>query len=264
VKVTTWNVNSIRMRMERLVPFLERRRPDVVLLQETKVADADFPRAPLEALGYHVEAHGQRTYNGVALLSRVPLRDVERGIGEGPDHERRLLAARVGDLAVASVYVPNGRALDDPAFEGKLLWFDALRDFLRRWSVPGEALVVGGDFNVAPEDRDVHDPDLWRGRVHFHPREHEALARLVSVGVEDLFRRFEPGAGYYTWWDYRQLGFPKNRGLRIDLLLGSPAAAARCRGVKIERAERKGKKPSDHAPVTAWFDEDPPRTEPGS
>jgi exodeoxyribonuclease-3 len=262
MKVTSWNVNGIRARLERVLAFLDRRRPDALCLQETKVTDAEFPRAPFEERGYHVETHGQRAYNGVALIARTPLRDLARGLGEGPDHDRRLIAARIpgpagggGGLALVCVYVPNGQSLESPQFAEKLAWFASLEAFLARWADPGEALLVLGDFNVAPDDRDVHDPEAWRGQVHFHPREHAALAELQAWGLEDLFRRHEAGAGFYSWWDYRRLAFPKNRGLRIDLILATAAAAGRSTGVRIERDERKGKLPSDHAPVTAWLDE---------
>ncbi|MHC5009479.1 MAG: exodeoxyribonuclease III [Planctomycetota bacterium] len=257
MKITTWNVNSIRSRLERVLDWMERRRPDVLCLQETKVTDDVFPRDAFEALGYHVEAHGQKTYNGVALISRRPLTDVVRGLGDDPDHQRRLIAATAGDVRVVCVYVPNGEAVDSPKFAYKLEWLGELRRFLDAWTSPEESVLVLGDFNVAPDDRDVHDPEAWRGHVLFHPREHAALAEVCGWGLEDLFRKHEDGAGFYTWWDYRQLAFPKNAGLRIDLVLGTPAAAARCEAVRIERDERKGKKPSDHAPVTAYLDETP-------
>jgi len=240
------------MRLERLKVWLGRRSPDVVALQETKVVDGDFPAADLEALGYRVERFGQKTFNGVALLTRAPVEGVVRGLpDDGPDADRRLIAGVVGGLKVVCVYVPNGQAVDSPKFPYKLDWLRRLRAFLDAWARPDEPLVVLGDFNVAPEDRDVHDPDLWRGQVLFHPKEHEALARLADFGLSDLLRDHASEGGLYTWWDYRALAFPKDRGLRIDLILGTEAVRRRCRAVEIDRAERKGEKPSDHVPVVA-------------
>jgi exodeoxyribonuclease-3 len=254
--VATWNVNSVRMRRDRLLAWLARRRPDVVALQETKVEDGAFPRADLEAEGWRVETFGQKTYNGVAILSREPARDVVRGMpGDGPDADRRLIAATVGGLKLVNVYVPNGQAVESPKFPYKLDWLSRLRGFLDGYASPSESLLVVGDFNVAPEDRDVHDPERWRGQVLFHPREHEALARVSAFGLEDLFRRHHPEPGWFSWWDYRMLAFPRNHGLRIDLILGTAAARARCLSCEIDREERKGDKPSDHAPVVAVLDD---------
>ena len=255
VRVATWNVNSIRMRLERLLDWLDRRRPDVVALQETKATDEAFPREPLEARGYHVEAFGQKTWNGVALLARSPLAEVVRGWPDAWDAEARLLAATVGDLRVVCVYVPNGQAPESPKFAYKLEWLARLRRFLDGWASPQDAVVVGGDFNVAPEDRDVHAPEAWRGQVLFHPKEHEALAHLRAWGLRDLLREHDERPGVYSWWDYRMLAFPKDHGLRIDLVLGTAAASRRCRGVLVDRDARKGEKPSDHAPVVAFLDE---------
>jgi len=257
VRVTTWNVNSIRSRLQRVLDWIDHRQPDVLGLQETKVTDEDFPRGPFEELGYRVETWGQKTYNGVALVTREPLDRLARGLGgDGTEaEERRLIAGRVEDLRVVCVYVPNGRSPESPKFRYKLEWMEGLRTFLARWTSPADAVVVMGDFNVAPEDRDVHDPDAWRGKVLFHPDEHAVLERLKTWGLVDLQRLHDARPGLYTWWDYRTLAFPRDAGMRIDLLLGTPAAAARCRGVRIDRDARKGEKPSDHAPVTAFFDE---------
>lgn len=253
LKITTWNVNSIRSRLDRVLDWLERRDPDVVALQETKVVDDAFPREAFEERGYRVEAYGQKTYNGVALISRAPPEGVVRGFGDDPDEDRRLIAATVEGVKVVCVYVPNGQSTDSPKFPYKLEWLARLEAFLRDYTAPDEPLVLLGDFNIAPEDRDVHDPEAWRGKVLFHPKEHEALARLKAFGLEDLFRLHEEGDGLFTWWDYRQLGFPMNKGLRIDFLLGTKPMADRCEKVVIERDERKGRKPSDHAPVTGYF-----------
>jgi exodeoxyribonuclease-3 len=254
VKVATWNVNSVRQRLGRVHAWLVAEQPDVVALQETKVTDADFPRAPFEALGYRVETFGQKAYNGVAILSREPLAEVVRGFpGDAEDAPRRLLAATVGGLRIVNVYVPNGEAVGSEKFAFKLAWLERLRAWLEDAARAAEPLVVLGDFNVAPEDRDVRFPDAWRGQVLFHPKEHEALARLRAWGLADLFRKHHQEGGVFTWWDYRMLAFPKDDGLRIDLMLGTGAALARCTACEVFRAERKGEKPSDHIPVLATF-----------
>jgi exodeoxyribonuclease-3 len=251
VKITTWNVNSIRQRLERVLAWIGRHAPDVLCLQETKVTDEDFPREAFVAAGYRVETFGQKTYNGVALLAKAPLLDVARGIeGDLPDAQRRCIAATIEGLRVVNVYVPNGESVDSEKFPFKLDWLARLERSLAAALRPDRPLVVLGDFNIAPEDRDVHDPEAWRGQVLFHPREHAALARLTSLGLSDLYRLHHAEAGRYTWWDYRMLAFPKNLGLRIDLILGTEAAARRATACEIDRDERKGVKPSDHVPVT--------------
>lgn len=250
MKIVSWNVNSIRARLERAVAWVRREAPDVLALQEVKVVDADFPREPFEELGYHVETFGQKTYNGVALLTREPVGDVVRGLpGDAADAEKRLIAGTVGGVRVVNVYVPNGREADTPPFEAKLAWLGRLHDLLADTVAADTPLLLLGDFNIAPDERDVHDVEAWRGKVHFHPREHEALARLQALGLEDLFRVHHDEAGRYSWWDYRQLAFPRNAGLRIDLILGTAAARRRAVACDIDRDERKGSKPSDHAPV---------------
>jgi exodeoxyribonuclease-3 len=254
--LSTWNVNSIRTRLERCLAFLERHRPDVLCVQETKVPDEEFPIEPFSALGYHVALRGQRTYNGVAILSRTPLEDPERDLpgGEG-DEQARFLAGTVGGLRVANVYVPNGESPESPKFAYKLEWLERLAAWLRERARPQDPLVVVGDFNVAPEDRDVHDPDLWRGKVLFHPEEQRRLRAILEWGLEDLLRLRRPEGGIYTWWDYRMGAFHRGWGLRIDLVLGTAPLARRCADVVVDREERKPTggegKPSDHAPVLA-------------
>ncbi len=251
VKITTWNVNSIRQRLERVLAWIGRQAPDVLCLQETKVTDEDFPRDAFVAAGYRVETFGQKTYNGVALLAKAPLEDVERGLpDDAPDAQRRLIAATVEGLRIVNVYVPNGESLESEKFPFKLDWLARLERALAAALRADRPLVVLGDFNIAPEDRDVHDPEAWRGQVLFHPLEHAALARLRALGLTDLYRRHHAEAGRYTWWDYRMLGFPRNLGLRIDLILGTEAATKRSTACEIDRDERKGVKPSDHVPVT--------------
>jgi exodeoxyribonuclease III len=254
MKIATWNVNSIRKRLDRVTAWLAEHQPDVLCVQETKVEDHAFPRAELEAAGYHVICHGQKTYNGVALLGRAPLLNPVKGFGDGVDDvQARFLVAEIGNVRVGSVYVPNGQAVGSEKFSYKLAWLARLR----RWLSTQDAatpLVLCGDFNVAPDDRDVHDPVAWKDQILCHPDERAALVDVCGWGLTDTFRMHNQDAGHYTWWDYRQLGFPKNLGLRIDFILCSAPLAARCRSVVIDRDARKGKEPSDHAPVIAEFE----------
>jgi exodeoxyribonuclease-3 len=252
--IATWNVNSVRSRLERLCAWLVRRRPDVVCLQETKVVDADFPRADIEAAGYHCLINGQKTYNGVAILSREAAREIVRALpGDTPDAERRLLAAEVAGVVVASVYCPNGSEVGSDKYTFKLDWYGRLRQLLDESFSPERPLAVCGDFNIAPEDRDVWDPERWRGQVLFSDPEKDALAALTAWGLEDTLRRLRPEPGVYTWWDYRFGAFHRGWGLRIDHVLATPPLADRCLAVEVDRDERKGEKPSDHAPVLAVF-----------
>jgi exodeoxyribonuclease-3 len=255
MKLATWNVNSIRARLERVLAWIEHHRPDVLCLQETKVEDAAFPTAELEQRGYHVAAHGQRTYNGVAILSRTPLADVTRGFGDGDeDTQSRFLAAATHGMRVMSVYVPNGESVGSEKFRYKLGWMARLRRQLATRLATSGAAVVCGDFNVAPAPLDVHDPVAWEGRVLFSAEERAALATLAGdAGLVDLLRTMHPTEPLYTWWDYRMLGFPKNRGLRIDHVLVTPALAARATASGVDRESRKGQQPSDHAAVWAEF-----------
>jgi exodeoxyribonuclease-3 len=255
MKIATWNVNSIRKRLDRVTAWLAEHQPDVLCIQETKVEDPLFPRAELEAAGYQTLYHGQKTYNGVALLGREPLRNPIKGFGDGGDDgQARFLVAEVGELRVGSVYVPNGQAVGSEKFRYKLAWLARWRRWLSTHGDPTAPLVLCGDFNVAPDDRDVHDPVAWKDQVLCHPDERAALAEICTWGLSDTFRLHNQDAGHYTWWDYRQLGFPKNLGLRIDFILCSAPLAARCRSVTIDRNARKGKEPSDHAPVIAEFE----------
>lgn len=255
MKIATWNVNSVRPRLERALAWLQAHEPDLLCLQEIKVVDEDFPREAFAEIGYHAETFGQKTYNGVALLSREPAQDVVRGLpSDAPDAQRRLIAGTVGGVRVIDVYVPNGQSVDSEKFPYKLDWLARLREFITTSHQPGDPLLLLGDFNIAPDERDLYDPEAFRGQVHFHPKEHAELAQLAGWGFTDLFRQFHEEAGLYSWWDYRRLGFPKNKGLRIDLMLATPSLSARCTGCEIDRQERKGTKPSDHAPVIATFD----------
>lgn len=255
MRIITWNVNSIRPRLERALALLERHDPDVLCLQEIKVLDEDFPREAFESRGWHVETYGQRTYNGVALISKAPAEDVVRGLpGEGPDDQRRLIAGTFGGVRVINIYVPNGQAPDSDKFVYKLDWLERLLTMLEAGHTPDDPVVLLGDFNIAPDARDVHDPAAWEGKVHFHPKEHALLARFLQWGLVDVFRWHHRQEGLFSWWDYRGGGFPRDHGLRIDLILGTETMAERSDDCFIDREERTGEKPSDHAPVVADFE----------
>lgn len=252
--IATWNVNSVRARLPRLLPWLDHRHPDVVCLQETKVVDSDFPAAEIEGAGYRCLTFGQRTYNGVAILTREVPTDEARGLpGEPPDAERRLLAATVAGVRVVSLYAPNGKEVGHPAYEAKLSWFRSLRSWLDDSFDPAGNVVLCGDFNIAPEDRDVWDVALWSGQNLFSEPEKEAFRALLAWGLVDALRLHRQEGGLFTWWDYRQGAFHRGWGLRIDHVLASRGLGARCTAVEIDREERKGDKPSDHVPVVARF-----------
>ncbi len=254
MKIATWNVNSIRKRMPRLQAWLQAENPDVLCLQETKVEDSAFPRADIEGLGYQIAFFGQRTYNGVAILARAAISQVTRGFGDASlDAEARFLAGTVEGVRVVSAYVPNGQAVGSEKFRYKLDWLARCRTWLAANVSPTQPLALCGDFNVAPEDRDVCDPELWQDQILCHPDERAAFAALVNTGLQDVLRRHHAEPGMFSWWDYRQLSFPKNQGLRIDHILATSALAGRSTDAFIDRNARKGPEPSDHAPVVAIF-----------
>jgi exodeoxyribonuclease-3 len=263
MQLATWNVNSLRVRMPHLLTWLAGNSLDLVALQELKLPDESFPRAEFEQAGWHVIFSGQKTYNGVALLARSECRDVARDIPGFEDPQRRVLAATFGELRVINVYVPNGQEVGSEKYAYKLTWLEALRNWLALELERHPHLVVLGDYNIAPEDRDVHDPPAWEGSVHVSPAEREALRSLFKLGLEDVFRRFEQPEGAYSWWDYRAAAFRRNHGLRIDLVLASPQLAARCTACRIDREPRTWERPSDHAPVLATFDLSPLMSHPG-
>jgi exodeoxyribonuclease-3 len=256
MRITTWNVNSLRVRMEHLCRWLADNAVDAMALQELKLADEHFPREELGALGLNAACYGQKTYNGVAILSRAQLVEVENGIPADADPQRRVIAATVGPVRLVNVYVPNGQAVGSEKYTYKLAWLERLRAHLATLLAAHEHVLVVGDFNIAPEDRDVHDPAAWEGSVHVSAPEREALAKIAALGFHDLFRRFEQPANGWSWWDYRMNAFRRDLGLRIDLMLASEALAERCTGCAIDRTPRAWERPSDHAPVTAAFDID--------
>lgn len=255
MKLVSWNVNSLRARAEHVERVVAKWQPDVLCLQETKIEDAAFPHDWLSRLGYpHVAALGQRTYNGVAIVSRSPLADVQRTLCDGEaDDQARLVAATVGDLDVVDVYVPNGQAVGTDKFRYKLRWLDRLAAFLAGRD-PARPLALVGDFNIAPDDLDVWDPFVWDGVVLCHPDERSRLAALLQWGLTDSWRALHPLATEFSWWDYQRMGWPRNHGLRIDLALLTPSARLRCQDVRILKEVRGWPGASDHAPVLATFD----------
>jgi exodeoxyribonuclease-3 len=250
MRIGTWNVNSVRVREERLLGVLERHAPDVLALQEIKVETDRFPTQRIEELGYHVTAFGQKTYNGVALLSREPAEDVIVGFDdEVEDAQARLLAARFGDVHVISAYFPNGGDLESPKYTYKLEWMRRLEAWLAKHASPDDAWALLGDFNVAPTEEDIAMPERWRDTTLTTQEVRDALTKIRDFGLVDAFRRHHPEAGLFSWWDYRRLAFPKGDGLRIDHLYVTEPLAARSTDAFVDRDERKGKQPSDHAPV---------------
>lgn len=268
MRIATWNVNSLKARLEKVIWWLERARPDVLLLQETKLADAAAPVAEFRAAGYGLAHHGQGRWNGIAIASRCGIEDLVANFGEplqadptpevGDDRplaEARMLAATCGGVRVVCVYAPNGRAVGTPFYEAKLAWYDRLARWLEREADPASPLVLGGDMNVAPEDADVWDPVACHGGTHVSPPEREAFRRLLGWGLADAYRLRHPEPGRYTWWDYRAGAFHKNLGMRIDHLLVTQAVVGRLVAAEIDREARKGKPvPSDHAPLVVDLD----------
>jgi exodeoxyribonuclease-3 len=256
VKLVTWNLNSIRARTDRLLAWLDRERPDVLCMQETKVEDAAFPLEPLRARGYEVAVFGQRSYNGVAIASTQPLADVTRGFGDGPhddDDDARTIAATTHGVRVVCVYVPNGQELTSDRYPYKLDWLRRLRSFLDEHYDPNEKLVVCGDFNITFDDRDMRDPQKWHEKILCSTPERDALRTVMDFGLFDALRKHHEEAGIYTWWDMRTGAFRRDDGLRIDHFLVSQAALDACTDVVVDRDARDGATPSDHAPVIATF-----------
>ncbi len=251
MKLAAWNVNSLKVRLPQLLDFLATRQPDAVCLQETKFTDDAFPVAELEAAGYRAVFAGQKTYNGVAILSRSTPTDVQTGIPGFDDAQQRVIAATVDGVRLVCVYCPNGQSLDSDKYAYKLAWFDALIAWLKDELARHPKLAVLGDYNIAPEDRDVHDPLAWQGAVLVSEPEREKFRALLALGLVDSFRLFEQPEKSFSWWDYRMMGFRRNHGLRIDHILLSMPLAAACTAASIDRDMRRLERPSDHAPVLA-------------
>jgi exodeoxyribonuclease-3 len=254
MRIVSWNINSLRRRQERFVAWLATTQPDIVCLQETKCTDEQFPELDLKAAGYYSVFHGQKSYNGVAILSKTEPAEVRASLcDEEDDPQARVIAATIGPARVYSIYAPNGQAVGSPAYQYKMKWYGRLRRCLEK-EKRGAALLVCGDFNVAPKDEDVYDADLWRGAIMCSDGERRAFEELCGIGLVDTLRIHHPEPGLFSWWDYRMLAFPKNRGLRIDAILAGKELADKCTATGIYRDMRKGKEPSDHAPVWAEFE----------
>jgi len=251
MRIATWNVNSLKVRLPQVLDWLGKHRPDALCLQELKLDDASFPKAEIQAAGYSAAFSGQKTYNGVAILSREPAANIACGIAGFDDAQRRVISADVNGARVVCAYVPNGQSVDSDKYQYKLDWLAAFSTWLARELAAHPRLAVLGDYNIAPEDRDVHDPKAWEGQVLVSPRERDAFRRLIGLGFRDSFRLFEQPENSFTWWDYRMNGFKRNLGLRIDHILLSPGLAANCAGCSIDLEPRRHERPSDHAPVVA-------------
>ncbi|MFA6921470.1 MAG: exodeoxyribonuclease III [Gallionella sp.] len=249
MRLATWNVNSLKVRLPQVLDWLAANPIDVLCLQETKQQDADFPQQELEAAGYHSVFSGQKTYNGVAILSREPGLDVQFGIPNFADEQKRVIAATFGDVRVVCVYIPNGQSLDSDKYQYKLAWLAALHDWLKDELVRYPKLVLLGDYNIAPEDRDVHDPVAWVGNVLVSEPERDAFRGLVLLGFKDSYRLFEQAEKTFSWWDYRMMAFRRNMGMRIDHILVSDLLVPQCKSCIIDKAPRKLERPSDHTPV---------------
>jgi exodeoxyribonuclease-3 len=249
MKLATWNVNSLAVRLPQLLEWLDAHPVDVMVLQETKLTDDKFPQAELRDAGYQSQFFGQKTYNGVALLSRTPAADVVHNIPGFDDGQARVIAATVTGVRVIGAYFPNGQAPDSDKFVYKMRWQDALHEWVRTELGRHPPLVLMGDFNVAPEDRDVYDPVAWAGQIHCTPEERAQFQRLLALGLVDAFRLFEQPPKSWSWWDYRNLAFRRNQGLRIDHILVGEALRPRVQACHIDKAPRRNERPSDHAPV---------------
>jgi exodeoxyribonuclease-3 len=253
MKIATWNVNSLNVRLGHVLDWLKTHQPDVLCLQETKLIDDKFPREALNDAGFQAVCRGQKTYNGVAVVSREPLTDVVRALPDFDDPQCRVIAGTLGSLRIINLYVPNGQTVGSEKYRYKLAWLDALRRWLQAELRAHDKLVVAGDFNIAPDERDVHDPAEWEGKVLFSEPERAAFRALVGLGLTDTFRLFDQPEASFSWWDYRAASFRRRRGLRIDHVLASAALAKRAQAVIIDREPRGWTRPSDHAPVLAVF-----------
>jgi exodeoxyribonuclease-3 len=251
MKIATWNVNSLKVRLSQVLDWLAASQPCVLCLQETKLEDAQFPWAELNRAGYHAVFSGQKTYNGVAIVSKAEPGEVTYGLPDFADPQKRLIAATVQGVRVVCLYVPNGQSVGSEKYQYKLAWLAALQAWLKQELLRHPRLALLGDYNVAPEDRDVHDPKAWEGNVLVSPPERAAFREIERLGLHDSFRRFEQPEKSFTWWDYRMMAFRRNMGLRIDHILLSEPLAKTCTGCTIDRAPRKLDRPSDHTPVVA-------------
>ncbi len=253
MKIAAWNVNSLKVRLAQVLDWMEKEQPDVLALQETKTTDENFPLVEIEAAGYQARYSGQKTYNGVAVLSKAPATDPVTDIPQLADPQRRILAVSVNEVRVDNLYVVNGQEVGSEKFAYKLHWLEQVGAYLRSELDEHQYLTVLGDFNIAPEDRDVHDPALWREKILCSTPEREAFGKMLDAGLLDVFRLFDQADRSFSWWDYRAAGYRRNRGLRIDLILASRALAELCTASVIDTGPRGVERPSDHTPVLAEF-----------
>ena len=253
MKIATWNVNSLKVRLPQVLDWLAAAQPDVLCLQETKLTDDNFPAAEIEASGYNVVYSGQKTYNGVAIISKGKADDIITDVPGLEDPQRRILGATIGGVRVLDLYVVNGQEVGSEKFVHKLHWLEQVTDHIREQLKQHQRLIVLGDFNIAPDDRDVHDPEAWHERILCSTPERTALQKILDLGMADTFRLFEQDDNSYSWWDYRAAAFRRNRGLRIDLILASPALTEACLACHIDKEPRGLERPSDHTPVVAEF-----------
>ena len=255
-KIATWNVNSLRVRLPHVLDWLASEQPDVLALQETKLTDPDFPFEAIQQAGYHVVASGQKTYNGVAIISRLEAKDIITDIPDLDDHQRRILCATIGDIRVLDLYVPNGESVASEKYQYKLNWLQKMDLFLKQQVKKYPKMIVLGDFNIAPEAIDVHDPIQWEGHVLFSDKERQAFQDMLAVGFKDSFREKNPSEQAYSWWDYRMNAFKRKMGMRIDHILSSDQLIKSCTKCWIDKAPRALERPSDHTPVIAEFNLD--------
>lgn len=254
MKLATWNVNSLKVRLPQVIEWLQSSEPDVLCLQETKLLDENFPHEAIHSAGYDVVYSGQKTYNGVAILSRKQMAERQDGIPGLDDEQKRILAVTVEGIRIICAYVPNGESLSSEKFIYKLKWLDAFSNWLKSELERYPKIAVLGDYNIAPDDRDVHDPKAWEGSVLVSNEEREAFRKILALGFSDSFRLFDQVEKSYTWWDYRMNAFRRNMGLRIDHVLLSEALSSKCKGCSIDLAPRKNERPSDHTPVIATLE----------
>ena len=254
MKIATWNVNSLKVRLPHVLDWLDASQADILCLQETKTTDENFPASDIEAAGYHVVYSGQKTYNGVAIISKQPATDIITDVPGLDDPQRRILGATIEGVRVLNLYVVNGQEVGSEKYTHKLHWLEKVTEHISEQLKQHERFVVVGDFNIAPDDRDVYDPEAWHERILCSTPEREALQKIMGLGLTDTFRQFDQDEASYSWWDYRAAGFRRNRGLRIDLVLASQTLADNCRSCTIDKEPRRLERPSDHTPVMADFD----------
>ncbi len=253
MKIASWNVNSLRVRLPQVLEWLDETKVDVLALQETKTQDPEFPQEDIEAAGYQVVFSGQKTYNGVAILAKIKPQDLITDIENLDDPQRRIIIATVGDVRIINLYVVNGSEVGSEKFAYKLNWIDKVTAHIKKEMKTYKKVVVLGDFNIAPDDRDVHDPDRWKDKILCSDEERQAYENMLSLGLADTFRQFEQEEKLFSWWDYRGGGFRRNHGLRIDLILASKILNEKCKSSIIDKTPRSWERPSDHTPVVAEF-----------